>query len=241
MANIVLDMDSTVFDTTSYFHRGLAAAGIVIPDGYITRATGGEVFDRMLQDGHFMRDAEPFPGAIAMIERLYNEGHRLFVGTHRGYHSSGAAFTTRALQNAGIERYFTRVYVLDPKKTPNKCKFFNATLGHYILVDDNPSLDKSSPMDARSVILRTTQWNANLEHPARFECWETEFYPVFEQTLYGKGHYMAPHLYTKMLADLTETARKYAGTQQLRERLAYLLAHHNVHPDHPHTRDKNGN
>ena len=48
---------------------------------------------------------------------------------------------------------------------------------------------------------------------------------------------LQPHLYSRMVGELTHDARTYAGTDQLRERLSYTLANY-VEPDHPHTRIK---
>lgn len=46
---------------------------------------------------------------------------------------------------------------------------------------------------------------------------------------------LAPHKYRECVNELLEQAIAYAGTQQLRERLAYSLENY-IEPDHPHTR-----
>lgn len=57
---------------------------------------------------------------------------------------------------------------------------------------------------------------------------------MLEQPVSG-GYKLPPHAYRELVNSLRDTAVKYSGTDQLRERLNTVLSQF-IEPDHPHTR-----
>lgn len=51
----------------------------------------------------------------------------------------------------------------------------------------------------------------------------------------SSGYKLPPHVYRELVNSLRDTAVKFSGTEQLRERLNTALSQF-IEPDHPHTR-----
>lgn len=76
-------------------------------------------------------------------------------------------------------------------------------------------------------------WGAN-EFKERWEGWNACRAAMLEQPVSG-SYKLPPHAYRELVNSLRDTAVKYSGTNQLRERLNTVLSQF-IEPDHPHTR-----
>lgn len=76
--------------------------------------------------------------------------------------------------------------------------------------------------------------DADVFDPGFMNGWNACRAAMLAQPVSG-GYKLPPHLYRELVNSLRDTAVKFSGTEQLRERLNTALSQF-IEPDHPHTR-----
>ncbi|MGP1205260.1 hypothetical protein ACJ8J6_01005 [Serratia sp. CY47279] len=76
--------------------------------------------------------------------------------------------------------------------------------------------------------------NFHIQHELQLKAWNACVAAMLAQPVSG-GYKLPPHVYRELVNSLRDTAVKFSGTEQLRERLNTALSQF-IEPDHPHTR-----
>ncbi|MGP2846186.1 hypothetical protein ACTVNB_25475, partial [Serratia nematodiphila] len=154
------------------------------------------------------REAQP----VAWEMRYWSDGYNIWGDWER---ISEELYTRLSAEHAADNDYEFRVlYDALPAPAVNAAPDFEAWF--------------NSPEAGLRVV------NFHIQHELQLKAWNACRAAMLAQPV-SSGYKLPPHLYRELVNSLRDTAVKFSGTEQLRERLNTALSQF-IEPDHPHTR-----